>query len=222
MQTAPGVFISFEGPDGSGKSTQIELLAAALAARGYEVVTTFEPGGTSIGRRIREIILDNKSAGMCGITEFLLYAADRAQDVYEMIRPAIAAGKIVLGDRFVDSSIAYQGHGLGMDMNAVLSANAIATGGLLPDLTLVLDIDAAEGVARAIGRSECDRIEARKLEFHERVRRAYHNIAAEQPTRVRVLDVAGKNIGMVHEEICAEVLAFLEVRRREAPCDAGS
>lgn len=149
MQSSPGVFISFEGPDGGGKSTQVRLLARALARLGYDCVCSAEPGGTSIGRKIREIILDTRSAGMSGVTEFLLYAADRAQDVHETIVPAISAGKIVLADRFVDSSLAYQGHGLCMNMQSVRAVNDIATGGLRPDLTLLLDIDAALGVARA-------------------------------------------------------------------------
>jgi len=136
-----GVFITLEGPDGCGKSTQSRMLCDALETAGYDVVRTFEPGGTAIGRRIREIILDTKSGGMCGITEFLLYAADRAQDVHEVIMPALAAGRIVIGDRFFDSSIAYQGYGLGMDVEAVRAVNAIATRGLIPDLTVLLDID---------------------------------------------------------------------------------
>ena len=132
MPSGWGVFISFEGPDGSGKSTQVRKLAEALSRLGYDVATASEPGGTAIGRRIREIILDTRSAGLHGVTEFLLFAADRAQDVHEVILPALRAGRVVLADRFVDSSLAYQAHGLGMDLDSVLSANRIATDGLRP------------------------------------------------------------------------------------------
>ena len=200
MPSGWGVFISFEGPDGSGKSTQVRKLAEALSRLGYDVATASEPGGTAIGRRIREIILDTRSAGLHGVTEFLLFAADRAQDVHEVILPALRAGRVVLADRFVDSSLAYQAHGLGMDLDSVLSANRIATDGLRPDLTLLLDIDVAEGVARAKGRSHGDRIEERMLEFHQRVRDAYHQMAAAEPDRFRVIDVTGKPAESVHEE----------------------
>lgn len=213
MSSGPGVFISFEGPDGSGKSTQVRLLARALARLGYDCVCASEPGGTSIGRRIREIILDTRSAGMHGVTEFLLYAADRAEDVNETILPAIGTGKVVLADRFVDSSLAYQGHGLGMDLESVIAVNDIATGGLRPDLTLLLDIDAAAGVARAKGRSNGDRIEARVLEFHERVRAAYHGMAQREPARFRTVDVGGKGVDQVHREVLAIVAGFLEERK---------
>jgi dTMP kinase len=204
-----GVFITLEGPDGCGKSTQSRMLCDALAAAGYDVVGTFEPGGTAIGRRIREIILDTKSGGMCGITEFLLYAADRAQDVHEVIMPALAAGRIVVGDRFFDSSIAYQGYGLGMDVEAVRAVNAIATRGLIPDLTVLLDIDPATGVARATGNRDADRIERRRLEFHAAVRNAYLQMAAGEPNRFRVIGVGNRSIQQVHAAICREVFEFL-------------
>lgn len=224
MSSGPGVFISFEGPDGGGKSTQVRLLACALARLGYDCVCSFEPGGTPIGRRIREIVLDTKTCGMHGVTEFLLYAADRAQDVHEVIIPAIDEGKVVLADRFVDSSLAYQGHGLCMDIQSVRAVNEIATGGLRPDLTVLLDIDAALGVARARGRGkgrssdsgdgDCggDRIEIRMLEFHERVRAAYHEMAEREPARFRRIDVTEKSIEQVHQEVLAIVSRFLEKR----------
>lgn len=211
-----GVFITLEGPDGCGKSTQSSMLGDALAAAGYDVVRTFEPGGTAIGRRIREIILDTRSSGMCGITEFLLYAADRAQDVHEVIIPALAAGRIVIGDRFFDSSIAYQGYGLGMDVEAVRAVNAIATCGLVPDLTVLLDIDPAIGVARATGRRDADRIERRKLEFHESVRDAYLQMAASEPARFRVVGVGDRSIDQVHAAVCREVFEFLADRASSA------
>ena len=207
-----GVFITLEGPDGCGKSTQSRMLCDALAAAGYDVVRTFEPGGTAIGRRIREIILDTKSGGMCGITEFLLYAADRAQDVHEVIMPALAAGRIVIGDRFFDSSIAYQGYGLGMDVEAVRAVNAIATRGLIPDLTVLLDIDPATGVARATGGRDADRIERRKLAFHTSVRNAYLQMAANEPDRFRVVGVGDLSIDQVHAAVFREVTEFLTNR----------
>lgn len=211
-----GVFITLEGPDGCGKSTQSRMLRDALATAGYDVVRTFEPGGTGIGRRIREIILDTKSSGMCGITEFLLYAADRAQDVHEVIMPALAAGRIVIGDRFFDSSIAYQGYGLGMDVEAVRAVNAIATRGLIPDLTVLLDIDPATGVARATGDRDADRIEQRKLEFHASVRNAYLQMAADEPGRFRVVGVGDRSIDQVHAAICRTVFEFLQARASAA------
>lgn len=207
-----GVFITLEGPDGCGKSTQSRLLADALASAGYDVVLTFEPGGTSIGHRVREMILDTKSSGMCGITEFLLYAADRAQDVHEVIMPALAAGRIVIGDRFFDSSIAYQGYGLGMDIEAVRAVNCIATRGLVPDLTVLLDIDPATGVARATGNRDADRIERRKLEFHAAVRRAYLQMAEGEPQRFRVVGVGDRSIDQVHVAVRRAVFEFLGPR----------
>ena len=209
-----GVFITLEGPDGCGKSTQSRMLRDALAAAGYDVVRTFEPGVRHAP--IREIILDTKSSGMCGITEFLLYAADRAQDVHEVIMPALAAGRIVIGDRFFDSSIAYQGYGLGMDVEAVRAVNAIATRGLIPDLTVLLDIDPATGVARATGDRDADRIEQRKLEFHASVRNAYLQMAADEPGRFRVVGVGDRSIDQIHAAIRRTVFEFLQARASAA------
>ncbi len=219
-----GVFITLEGPDGCGKSTQSCMLRDALVSAGYDVALTFEPGGTGIGRRIREIILDTKSSRMCGITEFLLYAADRAQDVHEVILPALASGKIVIGDRFFDSSIAYQGYGLGMNVEAVRAVNAIATCGLIPDLTVLLDIDPATGVARATGNRDADRIERRKLEFHSSVRNAYLQMAAVESERFRVVEVGNRSIDQVHAIVANEVFEFLRARGNSKPeqCQPGA
>ena len=209
-----GIFITLEGPDGSGKSTQASLLASRLEAEGHNVTRTFEPGGTSTGKRLREIILDHRSAGMCGVTEFLLYAADCAQDVHEVIVPALRGGRIVVAERFVDSSIAYQGYGLGMDIDEVKAVNRIATRGLVPDLTLLLDIDPALGVRRATDCHEADRIEQRKLDFHMAVRNAYLMLAADEPERFRVIEVGERPISEVHEEIYDAVKKFLATQMR--------
>lgn len=209
-----GIFITLEGPDGSGKSTQASLLADRLEAEGRKVTRTFEPGGTGIGKRLREIILDNRSAGMCGVTEFLLYAADRAQDVHEVIVPALRDGRIVVAERFVDSSIAYQGYGLGMDIDEVNAVNRIATRGLVPDLTLLLDIDPALGVRRATDCHEADRIEQRRLDFHTAVRNAYLMLAADEPERFRIIEAGGRSISEVHEEIYSAVKKFLATHMR--------
>jgi dTMP kinase len=209
-----GIFITLEGPDGSGKSTQADLLAGRLEAEGLKVTRTFEPGGTGIGKRLREIILDNRSVGMCGITEFLLYAADRAQDVHEVIVPALRGGRIVVAERFVDSSIAYQGHGLGMDIDEVKAVNHIATRGLVPDLTLLLDIDPALGVRRATDCHEADRIEQRRLDFHLAVREAYLMLAADEPERFTIIEVGNRSIPEVHEEIYNAVTKLLKMHMR--------
>ncbi|MEA4883414.1 MAG: dTMP kinase [Clostridia bacterium] len=215
-----GAFITLEGPDGGGKTTQAGLLARRLAAEGYDVVRTHEPGGTGIGQRIRDIILDTGSSGMCGTAEFLLYAADRAQDVAEVILPALARGQVVIAERFVDSSLAYQGYGLGMDIESVTVVNSIATGGLKPDLTVLLDVDPRIGVERVTGCRDADRIEARKIEFHGAVRAAYLSLASREPERFRVVCVARRRVDEVHEEIYASVARFLEDRAREVRPDA--
>ncbi|MCR4425666.1 MAG: dTMP kinase, partial [Firmicutes bacterium] len=139
--SSKGVFITIEGPDGAGKTTQAQLLAEHLSSLGYDVVRAREPGGTPIGMHIRDIILDLKASAMSPMAEFLLYAADRAQDVNEVILPALKAGRVVIGERFTDSSIAYQGYGLGLSIEDIRTVNRIATGGLVPDLTILLDID---------------------------------------------------------------------------------
>lgn len=213
------MFITFEGPDGCGKSTQSRLLAAKLEAMGYEVVLTREPGGTDIGRKIRQIILSHTSEGMSPVAEALLYAADRAQHVYESVMPALKAGAIVISDRFVDSSFAYQAVALNVGVDEVRAANDIATGGLKPDLTILLDVDPETGIcrvkrAKAKGSQEpgIDRIEARDLEYHERVRKAYLEMAAKEPSRIKVVDASRKDAEAVHAEVSSIVLQFLSSR----------
>jgi dTMP kinase len=184
----PGVFVAFEGGEGSGKSTQARLLADALRAIGHEVVLTREPGGSPLGGAIRSLLLDPASAGLSDRAEALLYAADRAEHVASVIEPALSRSAVVVTDRFVDSSLAYQGAGRPLGLDDVERLNDWATGGLRPDLTLILDLDPAEGLRRAGGSP--DRLEAEPLAFHERVRAAYAVLAARDGTRYAVIDAS--------------------------------
>jgi dTMP kinase len=200
--TAPerGAFLTMEGPDGSGKGTQIERLADALDRWGYEVVHSREPGGTPIGEKIREILLDRENAGMTDETEALLYAASRAQHVREKIRPAVAEGKVVLCDRFLDSSAAYQGGGRQLGIDKVLTINAPAVDGTLPDMTVYLDIDHRTAMARRCAASEPDRLEMEAESFHARVEDGYHELIKRDPARFIVV-----NAERSREEIAAEI-----------------
>ena len=195
-----GAFLTVEGPDGSGKGTQIRRLAEALDRWGYEVVHSREPGGTPIGEKIREILLDRKNTGMTDETEALLYAASRAQHVREKIRPAVAEGKVVLCDRFLDSSVAYQGGGRKLGVDKVLAINAPAVDGTMPDLTVYLDIDHRTAMARRCAASEPDRLEMEDERFHARVEDGYHELIARDPERFVVV-----NAERSREEISAEI-----------------
>ena len=185
-----GLFITFEGGDGSGKSTQIRMLAERLRALGYEVRTFREPGGMApgdAGERIREILLDPVHTSLDVRAELLLYEASRAQLVAAHYRPALEAGVVVLCDRYADSSVAYQGYGRDvLPVDEVRELNRIATGGLVPDLTLLLDVDPAAGLEQATA-AGADRLEAAGLAFHERVRAGYLEIAAAEPKRVKLI-----------------------------------
>ena len=194
-----GIFITFEGSDGSGKSTQIKKLAEYLVAMGKEVVVTREPGGTDISEQIRGIILDPNNKNESPVTEMMLYAAARAQIVAELIKPSIEEGKIVLCDRFVDSSIAYQAYGRGLG-DQVKIVNSYALQGLLPDVTFFLDITAEEGRKRNKSTDKNDRMEQEAIEFHQRVYEGYKKIAEDNKDRVVVID-ASKSIDQVFEEI---------------------
>ena len=183
------MFITLEGPDGSGKTTQAHLLVAWLRERGLPVVQTREPGGSDIGDQIREILHDSANARMMARTEFLLYSASRAQHVEELILPALEEDRIVISDRYADSSIAYQGYGRGLDLETILSVTAFATQGLEPDLTLYFDIAAGEGLQRRLLSGEAwNRMDAEALAFHERVRRGYLELADAAPSRWVVID----------------------------------
>lgn len=204
-----GYFVTFEGGEGAGKTTQLEAFVRWLEARGAEVVTTREPGGSAIGERIRDILLDRAAGSMDERTEALLYAADRAQHVAEVIRPALAAGKVVVSDRYIDSSLAYQGLARGLGIVEIYRISEWATGGLLPDLVLYLRVDPGAGLRR-VG-AERDRIESEGSDFHARVGEAYLELARRYPKRFVVIDAGGSQAD-VHAAI---VDAFEEHQRSD-------
>lgn len=206
-----GYFISLEGNDGCGKSTQAKLLHERLIALGYDVVMTREPGGSKVAEKIRELVLDRDNAGMQDLTEALLYAASRAQHVRDIILPALAAGKIVLSDRYVDSSIAYQGAGRELGMDLVAQINAPAIDGCLPDLTVLLDIDAAAALRRRQSASEADRIEMMEDSFHVRVGKAYQELLKQNPQRFVRVDALGSE-----EDVADRVSTLVSKRLKEA------
>ena len=213
-----GLFLTFEGPDGSGKSTQARMLAEHLRRDGYAVHESVEPGGTPIGQQIRRILLDPANRELRPITELLLMFAARAQNVEQSVLPALAEGNIVVSDRFTDSSIAYQGAGHGLGWETVLEVDRIACKGLVPDLTLCIDIDTQTGLSRAQSRNQDHemRYEQQGAEFHQRVRAAYHELARREPRRFRLIDGRG-----TPEEIAArvwkEVSGVLAARATRAP-----
>jgi dTMP kinase len=185
-----GRLISLEGGEGAGKSTLLAGLRGHFESRGLDVLYTREPGGTPVGEAIRAVVLDPAHRGMAAETELLLMFAARAQLIREVLRPALAAGRWVLCDRFTDASYAYQGGGRGVDAARIAELERIATGGLKPDLTLLLDVPVAHGRARASRRSDADRIEAEHDDFFERVREAYLARARTEPRRFRVIDAS--------------------------------
>jgi dTMP kinase len=184
------VFITFEGPEGCGKTTQLKLLAAYLCELGHDVLTTREPGGTAIGDRVRAILLDTANTEMLPTTEFLLFSAARAQHVGEVINSHLAGGGVVLCDRYSDSSLAYQGYGYGRDLANLRAISQFATGGLVPSLTLFFDVPVEVGLQRkAEGDGDAwNRMEQKELEYHQRVRDGYLRMAREEPDRWTVLD----------------------------------
>ncbi len=204
------MFITFEGAEGSGKTTQIQLLADALHTRGVAVPTTREPGGTRIGNAIRSLLLDHRHTEICSRTETLLFQAARAQIVDEVILPALAAGRVVLCDRYADSTLAYQGYGRGQPLDLLRGLGDYATQKLTPDLTIYLDIDADAGLARkrAGAAEEWNRMENLEVEFHRRVRDGYLALAAADRARWLVIDAA-QPVATIHQVILAQVLERL-------------
>ncbi|MBS5146820.1 MAG: dTMP kinase [Collinsella intestinalis] len=199
-----GLFITVEGIDGCGKSTQARLIAAALEAAGHDVLRLREPGGVKISEQIREILLDPANAEMGDVCELLLYEAARAQLVHQVIRPALAAGKTVVCDRFCDSTTAYQAFADGLDRNMVSQANELAVDGCRPDLTLVFDLPVEDALRRRSGREAEDRLELKGLEFQERVAAGFRAVAADEPDRVKLID-AGESIAEVFSGVAAEL-----------------
>lgn len=199
------MFITFEGPDGSGKTTQISLLAAFLSEQGFSVVTTREPGGTAIGDQIRLCLHDVRNTQMTPHAEILLYSASRAQLVQEVVRPALESGAIVMCDRFADSTMAYQGYGRGLDLEALAYITRFATAGLQPDLTFLLDLDVEAGIGRRTsGGDEMNRMDLQQASFYHRVRNGYLKMVAAEPARWVVVD-ADRPVPEVHAAIRAEI-----------------
>ncbi len=205
------LFVTFEGIEGSGKSTHLRRLAAQLQTRGHTVVETREPGATAAGDAIRRLLLGPEAVALTPLTELLLYCADRAQHVAEVIRPALAASYVVLCDRFSDSTIAYQGYGRGLDLDAVRTLDAQARAGTSPAVTFLLDCPVEEGLARARGRrGPGDRFERETVAFHERVRAGFRALAAAEPARFCVVDTV-----QPAEHVQAALLAALAPRLGE-------
>ena len=191
------MFITFEGIEGAGKSTAIKHLAAFFLARGYDPLCTREPGGCALGRSLRSILLSTRNSNLSRRSELFLFLADRAQHLAEIVRPALEAGQMVLCDRYTDSTLAYQGYGRGLDIEHLRSLNLMATAGLNPDLTLLLDVSVRCGLERAGERNKAEgtvvaegRFDAESLDFHERVRAGYLALAAEEPERFAIVDAA--------------------------------
>ena len=208
-------FITFEGIDGCGKSTQMRMLASELRLRGREVVTTREPGGTPLGTRLRKLLLDTDEQ-VDPLAELLLYAADRAQHVRTLVRPALESGHVVVSDRYADATVAYQGAGRGFPDEIISDVVALATGGLMPDLTFIFDLTVDESQRRASrrtrkGNKQHDRLDAEDAAFHTRVRDAYLRIAAAEPNRVRIIDASG-SVQETHGQVLQIVMPFIEAR----------
>lgn len=207
-----GAFISFEGIEGTGKSTQCRLLAEHLRKKGLTVTETAEPGGTRISLKIREILLSLDNREMRPVTELLLYNAARVQHIEEVILPALQRGEIVITDRFSDSTIAYQGYGRDLDLELIASLDRIATHRLRPDLTILLDIDVETGLRRNRAIGKTDRLEIEEISFHEKVRRGFINLAANEPNRLKLVDCSC-SIGEVHQKTVGIVTDFLKTDR---------
>ena len=211
------MFITFEGIEGSGKSTALRLLAEHLEKKGHTVLLTREPGGSSLGRRLRAMLLDSRTDNLNSRAELFLFLADRAQHVSEIIRPALDEGQIVICDRYVDSTLAYQGNGRGMDSDHLRTICTMATGGLWPHLTLLLDVPTEVGLARAGKRNHDEgtvisegRFESESLSFHERVRQGYLALAADEPERIARIDAT-----VPPDEVLLQCVSAVEAKIHE-------
>ena len=203
-------FITFEGPEGSGKSTQIALLAAFLRKKGHKVVMTREPGGSRIADKIRQILLDKNNKELCPNSELLLYLASRSQHLSDTVEPALEKGYIVLCDRFSDSTMAYQGYARGFNRKTIKMLNEFAASGRKPDLTILLDIDIRKGLTRAHkAKNNKDRLELEPMAFHARVRRGFRAIAAKEPKRVKLVSI-NAGVEAVFEKVSSLVEKLLK------------
>lgn len=221
MAAPRGTFIVLEGPEGAGKSSQLPGLVRRLEAAGRTVVVTREPGGTPPGERIRAMLLDPSGGVLDPVAETLLFAAARAELVRRVIRPALIAGRVVLCDRFTASTLAYQGYGRGLPIADLEAVNALATGGCRPDAVVLLDLPAAQGLARRRGDGNVDRIDGEALAFHERVADGYRRLAAADPARWRIVDAAA-GPEQVAEALWAAVAGVLDAAERGEPSAGGA
>lgn len=199
-----GLFITMEGPDGAGKTTQIEKLRDYLSKKGYDIIICREPGGTKISESIRQVILNKDFKMMGNMTELLLYAAARAQLVEEVIRPALSQEKIVICDRFVESSAVYQGIARGIGVDLVYDVNKFAIGKTIPDLTIYIDLDAEKGIGRKKKQAELDRMESETMDFHRKVVQGYREIASTYPDRIKSIR-GDATIEEIHQQIMMEI-----------------
>lgn len=209
-------FIAFEGIEGCGKTTQIRMAGEYLAAQGFSCLATDEPGGTPLGKKIREMLLNIGSYAISPRAELLLFVAARVQHVQDVIMPALEEGKWVLCDRFIDATLAYQGFGRGLDLKVIKELHDFSSASLTPALTILIDMPVEEGLRRALGRiarlhgvDREDRFEREDLTFHQRVREGYLALAAEHPERYRIINGA-RELAAVHEDVCRELLAFIK------------
>lgn len=205
----PALFITFEGPEGAGKTTQIARLHASLAARGRVVTRTREPGGDVVGERVRDLLLYAKDGAVGAEAELLLFAASRAQNVRTVVRPALARGEVVLCDRYTDSTLAYQGAGRGLPLDTLRAVNTFATGGLVPDKTFLLDLPVRDGLARRASEAGTEnRMDRESVAFHERVRDGFLQVAKNEPSRVVVVD-ASRAPDVIAADLLAVILGLL-------------
>ncbi|HDY70643.1 MAG TPA: dTMP kinase [Nitrospirae bacterium] len=204
-----GLFVTFEGIEGSGKTTIAKRISEHLNGEGHNAILTREPGGTEIGREIRRLLLDPENSGIHPVTELLLYFADRSEHVRKVISPALKRGDIIICDRFSDSTLAYQGFGRGIDIDMLNDLDRIARDGVKPDLTFVLDLDVRTGLGRNVLINKSDRFEMEEIAFHERVRNGYLRIAEQEPDRIRVID-ALQPLDSVWEEIRVIIESYLD------------